>query len=85
MIQGSFRSYRKIIRSMSTLLEKQITVNRIVTTSVKHARAIEDPARAKIVEILYRSSTFCRPDYKCSKKGRIQKSINYSSSSSGNS
>ncbi len=41
---------------MSTLLEKQITVNRIVTTSIKHARAIEDPARAKIVEILYRQA-----------------------------
>ncbi len=39
---------------MSTLLEKQIKVNRIVTTSIDHARAIEDPARAKIVEILYR-------------------------------
>ncbi|MBI1662788.1 MAG: winged helix-turn-helix transcriptional regulator [Nitrosopumilus sp.] len=38
---------------MSTLLEKQIKVNRIVTTSIEHARAIEDPARAKIVEILY--------------------------------
>ena len=38
---------------MSTLLEKQITVNRIVTTSIEHARAIEDPARSKIVEILY--------------------------------
>ena len=39
---------------MSTLLEKQIKVNRIVTTSVEHARAIEDPGRAKIVEMLYR-------------------------------
>ena len=38
---------------MSTLLEKQIKVNRIVTTSIEHARAIEDPIRAKIVEILY--------------------------------
>ncbi len=38
---------------MSTLLEKQIKVNRIVTTSIIHARAIEDPVRAKIVEILY--------------------------------
>jgi len=38
---------------MSTLLEKEIKVNRIVTTSLVHARAIEDPARAKIVEILY--------------------------------
>ncbi|MCV0429996.1 winged helix-turn-helix domain-containing protein [Nitrosopumilus sp.] len=41
---------------MSTLLEKQIKVNRIVTTSIEHARAIEDPARAKIVEILYRQA-----------------------------
>ena len=38
---------------MSTLLEKQIKVNRIVTTSMEHARAIEDPVRAKTVEILY--------------------------------
>lgn len=38
---------------MSTLLEKPIKVNRIVTTSIEHARAIEDPARAKIVELLY--------------------------------
>ena len=41
---------------MSTLLEKQIKVNRIVTTSTKHARAIEDPVRAKTVEILYRQA-----------------------------
>jgi DNA-binding transcriptional ArsR family regulator len=38
---------------MSTLLEKQIKVSRTVTTSIGQARAIEDPARAKIVEILY--------------------------------
>ena len=41
---------------MSTLLEKPIKVNRIVTTSIEHARAIEDPARAKIVELLYKRS-----------------------------
>jgi len=41
---------------MSTLLEKQIKVNHIVTTSIEHARAIEDPARAKIVEMLYRQA-----------------------------
>ena len=41
---------------MSTLLEKPIKVNRIVTTSIEHARAIEDPARAKIMELLYRHS-----------------------------
>jgi len=38
---------------MSTLLEKEIKVNRIVTTNIGHARAIDDPARAKIIEILY--------------------------------
>ena len=41
---------------MSTLLEKQIKVNRIVTTSTEHARAIEDSVRAKIMEILYRQA-----------------------------
>ncbi len=41
---------------MSTLLEKPIKVNRIVATSIEHARAIEDPARAKIVELLYRQA-----------------------------
>ena len=38
---------------MSTLLDKPIKVNRILTTSGKHAKAIEDPARAKILKILY--------------------------------
>ena len=38
---------------MSTLLEKPIRINRIVTTSIEHARALEDPIRAKIIEILY--------------------------------
>jgi DNA-binding transcriptional ArsR family regulator len=38
---------------MSTLLEKEIKVNRIVTTNIGHARAIDDPSRAKIIEILY--------------------------------
>jgi len=41
---------------MSTLLEKPIKVNRIVTTSIEHARAIDDPARAKIMEFLYHHS-----------------------------
>ncbi len=41
---------------MSTLLEKEIKVNRTVATSLEHARAIEDPARGKIVEILYHQS-----------------------------
>ena len=38
---------------MSTLLEKPISVNRILVTRIDHAKAIEDPARAKIVQMLY--------------------------------
>ena len=41
---------------MSTLLEKEIKVNRTVITSIGHARAIDDPARAKIIESLYHQS-----------------------------
>lgn len=39
---------------MSTLLEKPVRVSRIITTTTDQARAIEDPARAKVLEILYR-------------------------------
>jgi DNA-binding transcriptional ArsR family regulator len=41
---------------MSTLLEKSISVNRTLATSIEHARAIEDPARAKIVQMLYKKN-----------------------------
>ena len=41
---------------MSTLLEKPIKVNRTIAVSLGHAKAIEDPARAKIVEILYQKA-----------------------------
>jgi len=39
---------------MSTLMEKTIRVNRIVTTSGIQARAIEEPTRMKILKILYK-------------------------------
>ena len=39
---------------MSTLIEKTVRVNRILTTSMDHARAIDDPARAQVVRMLYR-------------------------------
>ena len=39
---------------MSTLLEKPVTVNRTVTTSIEQARAMDDPARIKIVQMLYK-------------------------------
>ena len=41
---------------MSTLLEKPISVNRTLATSLEHAKAIEDPARAKILQMLYRKN-----------------------------
>lgn len=41
---------------MSTLVEKQIQVNRILTMNSNQARAIEEPARAKIIKILYKKS-----------------------------
>lgn len=39
---------------MSTLLENPIKVNRIVVTTGKQAKAIEDPARIRILKILYK-------------------------------
>ena len=40
---------------MSTLMEKPIRVNRIVTTTAQQAKAIEEPTRAKILKILYKN------------------------------
>jgi len=60
---------------MSTLLEKQIKVNRIVTTSVEHARAIEDPARAKIVEILYHQALSAEQITSALKKSGFKKAL----------
>ncbi len=39
---------------MSIILEKQLSVDRILTISVNHAWAINDVARAKIIQLLYR-------------------------------
>ena len=60
---------------MSTLLEKQIKVNRIVTTSLDHARAIEDPARAKIIEILYKKALSAEQISKELKKSGFKKAL----------
>ena len=38
---------------MSILLQKEIRVNRIVTTNVEQAKALDDPARIRILQILY--------------------------------
>ena len=38
---------------MSTLLQKEIKINRIVTTNVEQAKALDDPARIRILKILY--------------------------------
>lgn len=60
---------------MSTLLEKPIKVNRIVATSIEHARAIEDPARAKIMEILYRQSLSAEQISSALKKTGFKKAL----------
>jgi len=39
---------------MSTLLQKDLKVNRIVTTNIEQAKALDDKARIKILQILYR-------------------------------
>jgi DNA-binding transcriptional ArsR family regulator len=38
---------------MSTLLQKDIKINKILNTSTEQARALDDPARIKILQILY--------------------------------
>lgn len=38
---------------MSTLLQKNLKVNRIITTNIEQAKALDDPARIKIIQILY--------------------------------
>jgi DNA-binding transcriptional ArsR family regulator len=38
---------------MSTLLQKELKINRIVTTNVEQAKALDDPARIKILQVLY--------------------------------
>ncbi|MGI0081728.1 MAG: ArsR/SmtB family transcription factor [Nitrosopumilaceae archaeon] len=38
---------------MSTLLQKELKVNRIVTTNFEQAKALDDHARIKILQILY--------------------------------
>ncbi len=41
---------------MSTLVEKKIQVNRILTMNPNQARAIDEPVRARIIKILYKKS-----------------------------
>ena len=60
---------------MSTLLEKQIKVNRIVTTSIEHARAIEDPSRAKVVESLYHQALSAAQITTALKKAGFKKAL----------
>lgn len=39
--------------NMSTLLQKELKINKIVTTNVDQAKALDDAARIKILQILY--------------------------------
>ena len=41
---------------MQAILDKQIRVQHVITTNPKQAKAIEDPSRSKIVQILYMKS-----------------------------
>ncbi len=41
---------------MSTLVEKKIQVNRILTMNPNQAHAIDEPVRARIIKILYKKS-----------------------------
>lgn len=38
---------------MSTLLQKEIRINKILTTNAEQTKALDDPARIKILQILY--------------------------------
>ena len=38
---------------MSTLLQKEIKINKILSTNAEQAKALDDPARIKILQILY--------------------------------
>ena len=38
---------------MAVLLKKNISINRIITIGIKHAKAVDDPLRVKILQILY--------------------------------
>jgi len=38
---------------MAVLLKKNISINRIITIGMEHAKAVDDPLRVKILQILY--------------------------------
>ena len=38
---------------MAVLLKKNININRIITIGIEHAKAVDDPLRVKILQILY--------------------------------
>ena len=53
MTPWTFRSDLDLINEMSTLLQKELKVNRILTTSIEQAKALDNVARIKILQILY--------------------------------
>lgn len=53
MTPWAFRSVLNLIEEMSTLLQKELKVNRILTTNIEQAKALDDVARIKILQILY--------------------------------
>ena len=53
MTPCSFRSDLNLIEEMSILLQKELRVNRILTTNIEQAKALDDIARVKILQTLY--------------------------------
>ena len=53
MTPWTFSSDLNLKEEMSTLLQKELKVNRILATNIEQAKALDDVARIKILQILY--------------------------------
>lgn len=60
---------------MSTLLEKQIQVNRILALTSEQAKALEDHVRAKILKILYKKTLSAEQIYQELNKTGYKKAL----------
>ena len=49
----TFRSNLNLIEEMLTLLQKELKINRTLTINIEQAKALDDLARIKILQILY--------------------------------
>jgi len=53
MTPWTFSFYLNLIEEMSILLQKELKVNRVLTTNLEQAKALDDVARVKILQLLY--------------------------------